>query len=204
MAFHRRFRTGMPPSGGKAMPDSSKPTRREILRDSVRLCGLAGGAFALGAVATRSEAAQTVWQIDPEKCTECGLCASACVLEPSAVKCVHAYAQCGYCKLCFGLFRDKRTGNTTSAENVRCPTDAISRTFVEDPYYQIAVDENRCIGCSLCVKGCHQFGNGSMYLQIRHDRCANCNQCAIANVCPADAVVRVPGNKPYMLKRPKT
>ncbi|HEY0865841.1 MAG TPA: 4Fe-4S binding protein, partial [Fimbriimonas sp.] len=124
-------------------------SRREFLVEGVRLAGLAGTSFLLGGLATRSQAATTVWQIDPEKCTQCGLCATSCVIEPSAVKCVHAYAHCGYCQLCFGLFRDKRTGDTTTAENARCPTDAISRTFVEDPYHQISVDENACIGCAL-------------------------------------------------------
>jgi len=178
-------------------------TRRDLLKDGVRFAGLACGGFALGAIAQRSEAEGTVWQIDPDKCTECGKCASACVLTPSAVKCVHAYALCGYCQLCFGLLRDQRTGNTLTAENVRCPTDAISRRFIEDPYNQIAVDEPACVGCALCVKGCNQFGNGSMYLQIRHDRCAGCNQCAIANVCPSDAILRVPASKPYFPKRAK-
>jgi Na+-translocating ferredoxin:NAD+ oxidoreductase subunit B len=147
--------------------------------------------------------ASTVWQIDPVKCTHCGQCATACTLDPSAVKCVHAYALCGYCNLCFGVLRDKRTGNTQAVENARCPVDAISRRFIEDPYYEIHVDEQLCIGCALCVKGCTQFGNGSMFLQIRHDRCVNCNQFSVAAACPADAVIRVPASNPYIAKRPK-
>jgi len=178
-------------------------SRREVLHEGIRLAGLAGAASALGAVAGRAEGS-TIWQIDPDLCNHCGLCATACVLQPSAVKCVHAYALCGYCNLCFGLLRDKRTGNTQAVENARCPVDAISRRFVEDPYYEIHVDEQACIGCALCVKGCTQFGNGSMYLQIRHDRCTNCNECAIARACPAGAVKRVPVGQPYMAKRQKT
>lgn len=181
---------------------AEKKTRREALGEGIRLVGLAGIASALGAVAARSEGS-TVWQIDPVKCTQCGLCATACVIDPSAVKCVHAYAMCGYCDLCFGVLRDKRTGNTQAVENTRCPVDAISRRFVEDPYHEIHVNEQACIGCALCVKGCNQFGNGSMFLQIRHDRCANCNECAVAVACPADAVHRVPASKPYIAKRPK-
>lgn len=180
----------------------AEKSRREVLKEGVRLAGLAGASALLGGLATRARA--TVWQIDPAKCSQCGLCATACVIEPSAVKCVHAYAMCGYCQLCFGLFRDQRTGNVTTAENTRCPVDAIKRTFVEDPYHQIDVDEDACIGCALCVKGCQQFGNGSMFLQIRHDRCVGCNQCSVANVCPADAVIRVPAGEPYIAKRPKT
>ena len=177
-------------------------SRREVLREGVRLVGLTGIASALGAGAARSQGS-TVWQIDPAKCTHCGLCATACVLELSAVKCVHAYALCGYCNLCFGVLRDKRTGDTQAVENARCPVDAIKRRFIEDPYHEIHVDEQACIGCALCVKGCTQFGNGSMLLQIRHDRCRNCNECSIAQACPADAVIRVPAGKPYIAKRPK-
>jgi electron transport complex protein RnfB len=176
-----------------------KKSRREFLKDVIRFGGLLGAGGALAAVARRGEAA-TVWQIDPNKCIGCNRCASECVISPSAVKCVHAYALCGYCKLCFGLLLDKRTGNTISAENNRCPTDAIRRTFIEDPYYEMSIDESLCVGCGLCVKGCSSFGNGSMFLQIRHDRCVGCNQCAIAHACPADAVVRVPADRPYLLK----
>jgi electron transport complex protein RnfB len=50
------------------------------------------------------------------------------------------------------------------------------------------------------VKGCVLFGNGSFYLQVRHDRCLNCNECSIARVCPAQAFKRVPASQPYLLK----
>ncbi len=180
-----------------------KKTRREVLTDGLRLGGLVFVSASLGSLGTRPKSGGTVWQIDPEKCIQCRRCAENCVLTPSAVKCVHAYELCGFCKLCFGMFRDKRTGDTLTAENMRCPTDAIKRTFVEDPYYQIMVDETECIGCGVCVKGCTQFGNGSLYLQIRHDRCVNCNECAIARECPAEAVARVPASRPYIPKRSK-
>ena len=180
--------------------EDTKITRRECLAEVVRLGGLAITCGALGALAARSEGS-TVWQIDPLKCTACGRCATECVLTPSAVKCVHAHDLCGYCKLCFGLLRDKRTGNVTAAENNRCPTDAIKRRFVEDPYYEMVIDESLCIGCAKCVKGCTAFGNGSLLMQIRHDRCVNCNECSIARVCPSGAIQRVPATRPYRLKR---
>ena len=119
------------------------------------------------------------------------------------MKCVHGYALCGYCKLCFGFFRDQRPGDSEGAENQRCPTGAIKRTFVEDPYFQYTIDESLCIGCAKCVKGCQAYGNGSLYLQSRHDRCLNCNQCSIATACPAQAWIRVPRSKPYVLKTKK-
>jgi len=35
-------------------------------------------------------------------------------------------------------------------------------------------------------------------LQVRHDLCDNCNECAIARNCPAEAFVRVPAKTPYI------
>jgi len=80
------------------------------------------------------------------------------------------------------------------------PTGAIRRRFVESPYFEYTIDEPACIGCGLCVKGCTNFGNGSLYLQIRHDRCVDCNACRIAEVCPSGAIVRVPASAPYIRK----
>lgn len=141
-----------------------------------------------------------VWQLDPNKCVQCGRCATTCVLSPSAVKCIHCFALCGYCKLCFGYFQPGASALTSDAENQICPTGAIRRRLVEEPYYEYTIDESLCIGCSLCVKGCTTFGNGSLCLQVSHDRCANCNECSIARQCPAQAFSRVPANRPYMLK----
>ena len=62
------------------------------------------------------------------------------------------------------------------------------------------IDEQLCIGCAKCVEGCNRFGNGSLYLQVRHDACVNCNVCAISRTCPGDAFVRVPSSNPYLLK----
>jgi electron transport complex protein RnfB len=39
-----------------------------------------------------------------------------------------------------------------------------------------------------------------LFLQVRHDRCLNCNQCAIATVCPSGAFKRVPADHPYLFK----
>jgi electron transport complex protein RnfB len=149
---------------------------------------------------SRVALATSVWQIDPAQCTQCGQCATKCVLNPSAVKCVHTFAMCGYCKLCFGYFQPGANALTADAENQLCPTGAINRAFFEDPYYEYTIDEALCIGCGKCVKGCGAFGNGSLFLQVRHDRCVNCNECAIARACPADAFRRVPAAQPYLLK----
>jgi electron transport complex protein RnfB len=122
---------------------------------------------------------------------------------------------CGRCNFCFGYY-DLRRGSEANAgvEYQLCPTDAIERQHLGGPYYDYLIDEAACIGCGLCVKGCVGSGNGSLYLQVRHPaplfaeddvpegHCANCNECAIAMACPADAFVRVPADDPYPFRRP--
>ena len=66
--------------------------------------------------------------------------------------------------------------------------------------HEYTIDEPLCIGCAKCVKGCNAFGNGSLFLQVRHDRCLNCNECSIAAACPSQAYKRVPSNEPYLIK----
>lgn len=143
-------------------------------------------------------AGQKVWQIDPSKCVQCGRCATSCVLQLSAVKCVHRAEMCGYCRLCFGFFQPGATVLNSAAENQLCPTGAIGRKFVENPYYEYTIDESLCVGCGRCVKGCRAFGNGSLVLQVRHDRCVNCNQCSIARDCPSGAFQQVPAARPAL------
>lgn len=175
-------------------------TRRDFLRSSLRSAALVGIGGLAGVVAWRSAAENSVWQLDPQKCLRCGLCAVSCVLEQSAVKCFHTHAMCGYCQLCTGYFEPDPIDLNTGAENQMCPTGAIIRKFVEDPYYEYKIDETLCIGCAKCVDGCNRFGNGSLYLQISHDHCVNCNECSIARVCAGDAFRRVPVEEPYLLK----
>ena len=175
-------------------------TRRQFLSNGVHGAFLLGLGGLAGTLVGRSRKGDTVWQLDPNKCTMCGNCATYCVLKPSAVKCVHAFVMCGYCDLCTGYFQPQPNGLNTGAENQLCPTGAIQRKFVEDPYSQYTIDESLCIGCGKCVKGCSTFGNGSLFLQVRHDRCVNCNDCAIAAACPSQAYRRVPADHPYLLK----
>jgi len=141
-----------------------------------------------------------VWQIDPYKCTQCGQCKTNCILTPSASKCTHAFQMCGYCDLCGGFLRQGAKTISTGAENQLCPTGAIKRRFVEEPYFEYTIDEKLCDGCAKCVKGCGDFGNGSLYMQIRHEICVNCNECSIARTCPSNAIIRVPADKPYIRK----
>ena len=58
----------------------------------------------------------------------------------------------------------------------------------DDPnnnYYEYTVDETLCTGCGKCVKACKPpFGNGSLRLEIRYDRCVTCNECSILDRLP--------------------
>ena len=100
--------------------NKNKPTRRHFLRDSLWGACLAGLGGIVGFLGRKSKGTNTVWQIDPELCVACGNCATYCVLEESAVKCVHAYAVCGYCKICFGFFGPEPFDIDEAAENQLC------------------------------------------------------------------------------------
>ena len=181
-------------------PEKKTLTRRNLIATGLRDVCVVGLGGLLGYFVTRSKADDsTVWQLDPNKCTGCGNCQKNCVLKPSAVKCVHAFAMCGYCEICYGYFRPKYNDVSAAAENQLCPTNAIIRSFPEKPYYEYQIDETLCIGCAKCMLGCRQFGNGSLFLQARHDRCLNCNECSIAIACPSKAWRRVPRSQPYLL-----
>ncbi len=180
--------------------ENKAKSRRDFLQSTARytLAISIGGIG--GLVASKSKTGDYLWQIDPFVCTQCGRCADECVLTPSAVKCFHAFDLCGYCDLCGGYFKPGVMDLNTGGENQLCPTAAIKRNFVEDPFFEYTIDEDLCIGCGKCVKGCSSFGNGSLHLQINQDLCVNCNQCAIARMCPSDAITRVPASNPYKVK----
>ncbi len=182
------------------MAKDRKFDRRDFINKSMRLTlGISFAGMGVAA-ATRGTSRKWVWQIDPFKCKQCGRCATECVKSPSAVKCVHAFDLCGYCDLCGGYFKPGVSRLETGAENQLCPTAAIERRFIEEPYFEYLIDEDLCIGCAKCVKGCTSFGNGSLHLQIMHHICDNCNECSIARVCPADAISRVSADEPYKIK----
>ncbi len=185
---------------GKSETSKRALSRREFLAITGRTVSFLGLGGVAVASTLRARRRDYVWQIDPWKCVECTRCQTECVLDLSAVKCVHDFSMCGYCKLCFGFFQTQPIALDSGAENQMCPTAAIKRTFVEDPYHQYTIDEELCNGCAKCVAGCASFGNSSLYLQVRHDRCVNCNECAIAVSCPADAFIRLPADKAYVLK----
>jgi electron transport complex protein RnfB len=194
------------PEKNRLPPGSSESLdRRRFLAEGVRVAGvvLLGGTAA-GLAAHSSPNDLLVWQIDPDLCTACGRCATECVLDPSAVKAVQFYPLCAMCDVCTGYFDPNHRERSTAAENQNCPTGAIRRVLVAEqagvPRFEYHIDEPLCIGCGKCVAGCAMM-NGSLYLQVRHDLCCNCNQCTIALACPAQAFRRVPASRPYLLKR---
>ena len=173
--------------------------RREFLTRSLQISIGAGLGLAGIQLFRKSTVDNYVWQLDMKKCIQCGRCATNCVKTPSAVKCIHVYDMCGYCDLCGGYFRPKSKNLTTAAENQLCPTAAIERRFIEEPFFEYHINEDLCIGCGKCVAGCGSFGNGSLQLQVNPHLCDNCNQCSIARNCPTEAFKRVPNSKPYLL-----
>jgi len=180
--------------------DKKVINRRKFINDGIRYT-VAIGIGGVGAIiAGNSSKEELVWQLDPSKCVQCGRCATNCVRSPSAVKCMHVHDMCGYCDLCSGYFRIDTKDLTTAAENQLCPTSAIERKFIEEPYFEYHIDEDLCIGCGKCVEGCGAFGNGSLQLQVNQSICLNCNQCSIARDCPADAFSRVPASISYKFK----
>jgi electron transport complex protein RnfB len=181
-----------------------KTCRRGFLSDGVRVAGAIALGGAAGFVAGRKgRGDENVWQIDPDQCMACGNCATYCVLDVSAVKAVQCYPMCAMCDLCTGYFDLEHVSRDTGAENQLCPTGAIDREMIPDASgaarFEYHIDEPECIGCGKCVEGCAMM-NGSLYLQVRHDRCLNCNQCSIAVACPTQAFRRVPAGAPYLIK----
>ena len=188
------------------MPESQQPLdRRVFLGRGLRVVGAISVGACTGFVAgRRGRGEDSLWQIDPDTCIGCTNCATYCVLDESAVKCVQCFDMCGYCDICTGYFDTNYSRLDTAAENQLCPTGAIVRTLVEEKagqrFYEYTIDKPLCVGCGKCVKGCALM-NGSLYLQVMHDRCVNCNECAIAAACPSRAFQRVRSERPYLVKR---
>jgi electron transport complex protein RnfB len=192
----------------------NEPSRRDVVATAVRgtiVAALGGGAAFL----VQKAHGQLVWQVDAARCLNsrlgevgveaCSLCNSECVVALSAVRAVNDYSRCGRCNICPAYF------NITSAVDAQglpseklCPRDAILRKPIgridpEDPannFYEYIIDEEKCDGCGKCVMKCKEpMGLGAIVLRVRHDRCVDCNRCAILLKCPKEALVQVPVEK---------
>lgn len=180
---------------------SEKPNRRQFIDRSLRIIGFAGIGSAAAVLSLRT-AKSTVFQVDPARCAACDLCRTSCVLSFSAVKAVNEFTQCGYCQLCPAYYDvTSQPDDMGIPTGKTCPQDALKRRIVgeideEDPnnnYYEYSIDESLCDGCGKCVKACRPpAGNGSLHLQIRYNRCDECDSCAIQIACPESAIIRVP------------
>ncbi len=185
-------------------------TRREVLGRLARgtvAVGLAGSATYL----VKNADGQVVWQVNPSKCINsklgevgvdvCSLCLDECVVNLSAVRAVNDIKRCGRCYICPAYYNVKSAIDEEGLPSEKlCPRDAIERKPIgfidpEDPannFYDYIIDEEKCDGCGKCVMACKEpAGLGSIRLSVRHDRCVDCNRCAIANSCPSDALVQV-------------
>jgi len=143
------------------------------------------------------QARRYAWQIDPAKCRYCGICETACVRKPSAVKALNDQRKCSNCVVCYGHISDLwiESERIDSAGKRVCPHDVVLRkNFCGglDGMFLYSHDHAGCTGCAKCVKACNEHGTKSMFLAIRPDLCLGCNSCAIAAACPHDAIERIP------------
>jgi electron transport complex protein RnfB len=180
---------------------SEKSSRREFFDRSLRIVGIAGlGGSAI--MLARRAASNTVFQVDPSLCVACDLCRTSCVLSHSAVKAVNDFPKCGYCQLCPAYYDvTSQPDDKGLPTGMVCPRDALKRRIVgnvdeEDPnnnYYEYVVDEALCDGCGKCVKACKPpAGNGALRLEVRYNKCVECDACAIQKACPESAIIRIP------------
>ena len=184
------------------MSDASQPfDRRTFVGDTLRMAGAVGpGGDGRLPGRAAGRAGGLVWQLDPANASPAATAPRiACWTSRPSSACT-ASTMCGYCELCTGYFEPEPNDLNTGAENQFCPTGAIVRQLIEDPYHEYTIIKELCIGCGKCVKGCNAFGNGSLHLQVQRERCKDCNECSIAVACPADAFRRLPAEKGYMMK----
>ena len=178
-------------------------------RKAIEIGGQLLGASSLGVLGWRifsppaedadfiAQGRRFAWQVDPEKCTYCGLCETACVRKPSAAKALNDQKKCSNCVVCYGHITDTHIdSDKIDSEGERvCPVDAVVRNNFSggvDGMFLYSNDPKKCVGCAKCVKRCNVHGTKSMFLVIRPDLCLDCNECSIATACPEKAIERIP------------
>ncbi len=127
--------------------NNSDMNRRGFLKTGAGTACLAGLGGLTWLAGSKKSKAHTVWQLDPHVCVSCGNCENHCVLEVSAVKCIHAFAMCGYCNLCTGSLRPDPVTLDSGAENEVCPTGALVHRRQDD------ADAGACDTCAACSNG---------------------------------------------------
>ncbi|MBT3278441.1 MAG: 4Fe-4S binding protein [Phycisphaerales bacterium] len=177
--------------------------RRTFLKWTGRGAGVVALATVGVCAGNAAGAVRPRWQIDPDKCVRCGKCETACVRKPSAVKALNDLEMCANCFACHGhvhTSKNKRQNEYGKSvldcdpENdpLICRLDAVDRTRINrSNRYTYTINHDLCVGCGDCVERCTAIGMGSMFLSILPTLCHGCNECAIARVCPEDAIVRV-------------
>lgn len=188
------------------MSDNSNKEKMDR-RKFLVFAGRAACALAIGGMATRvigarfsedskAPGSRYVWAINDQKCTACGICETACVRKPSAVKAVNDQKKCSFCVVCHGHISNKRVPiDKIMTDGIWvCKHEAVIRTSVTgtvDGYFKYDIDQKKCTGCGDCVRLCNEHGSHSMFLIIRPDLCLGCNSCTIAAKCPEKAIERV-------------
>jgi electron transport complex protein RnfB len=186
-------------------------TRRDALNKVVRGAVLLSFGGTAGYLVQKANG-QIVWQVDAAQCVNsrlgevgaevCRLCTTECVVSQSAVRAVNNFSQCGRCYICPAYYNVKSAVDEKGLPSEKlCPRDAIERKPIglidpDDPannFYEYLINEEKCDGCGICVKGCKEpLGLGSIVLKVRYNLCVNCSRCAIAIVCPKDAMAQKP------------
>lgn len=184
-------------------------TRRDVLSKVARGTVLLGFGSTAGFLIAKADG-QVVWQVDASRCVNsrldepgvdvCSLCTTECVVQQSAVRAINNFRECGRCYICPAYYNIRSAVDEKGLPSEKlCPRDAIERRPIGlvdpgDPannFYEYIVDEEKCDGCGICVKGCREpMGLGSIVLKVRHDLCVGCNRCQIATACPKEALAR--------------
>lgn len=182
------------------MAEKNKLDRRDFIRIAGQIvCASLLGGIAFRVFKTKKSAINSsplvrhAWRINPDKCTYCGICETACARRPSAVKAVNDQKKCSFCVVCYGHISNHNIDSDkieTDGKKI-CPKNAVARRNYSDGvdgYYIYSIDAGSCIGCGKCVKECNENGSKSMFLIIRPDLCLGCNHCEIAAKCPSKAI----------------
>lgn len=131
------------------------------------------------------------YQIDPEKCIACGICAKNCVRKNiPAIQAINDQEKCGFCDRCVAYFVEPEN-ESEDEENLVCPNKALKRRHIGEFRFEYTVDLQRCKGCGKCVKLCKKKGQGSLRLFVNKALCLFCETCSAQKACNQHAFILV-------------